>query len=78
MAVANHTEPPSPLTLAAYLRTAIIHFTAAYPSCTPHQVLQATRILETYYRAAHVGGGKAKAHRYHTEQHEDTPDTDEE
>lgn len=77
MALTPHTEPPSPVKLAQYLQTAIKHFTAACPGYSPRQVMQATRILETYYRAAHEGYSKVKAHRYHTEQPEDQPDSDE-
>ncbi|MHB9133656.1 MAG: hypothetical protein ACYDBB_21540 [Armatimonadota bacterium] len=78
MVVTRPAAPPSPLILARYLRTAIKHFSTSHPDYSPIQVKQAIRILETQYRAATVGYGKAKAHRYQTEQYEDAPDNNEE
>lgn len=77
MARKVNIEPASPITLASFLQRAITEFLIRHPNYSSKQTLQAIRITETFYRAAHYGKGKAKIHSYHTDQYSDMIDSEE-
>lgn len=69
MIAMNEREETSPLPLAKVLLATVLQYRLSHPACHTATIIQATRVLETYFRGKLAGHNPAEPRTYETEQY---------